>query len=78
MEEMELLFPRAKKEVWVKSRDVRVMEAGERSSLASDVLDLVELGMEEWELTEEEVLQSEKQVQGYVLCFRLRDKEERH
>ena len=34
MEEMELLLPRAKKEVWVRRRVVRVMAVGERSIVA--------------------------------------------
>lgn len=35
MEEMELLVPRAKKDVWARRRDVRVMDVGERSMRAA-------------------------------------------
>jgi hypothetical protein len=34
MEEMELLLPRAKKEVWARRKVVRVMAVGERSMRA--------------------------------------------
>jgi hypothetical protein len=37
MEEMELLLPRAKKEVWERRRVVRVTAVGERSIRASEV-----------------------------------------
>jgi hypothetical protein len=34
MEEMELLLPRAKKDVWERRREVRVIAVGERSMRA--------------------------------------------
>jgi hypothetical protein len=37
MEEIELLVPRAKKEVWERRRVVRVTAVGERSIRASEV-----------------------------------------
>jgi hypothetical protein len=76
MEEIELLFPRAKKEVWVRRRVVSVMAVGVRSRRAGEGVSYV--GWREWwrRLTEEEVLQSEEQVEGYVLRFCLGEEEE--
>ena len=87
MEEIELLFPRAKKEVWVRRRVVRVTAVGVRSRRAVWGWGLA-LGVQREErvwwcgdemgwLTEEEVLESEEEVEGYVLCFCLREQEER-
>lgn len=87
MEEMELLFPRAKKEVWVRRRVVRVAAVGVRSRRAVGVWGLARCvkrdgvdgrcGDQMGWLTEEEVLESEEEVEGYVLCFCLREQEER-
>jgi hypothetical protein len=41
---MELLFPRAKKEVWVRRSVVRVIADGERSRRAGKVNQLVRFG----------------------------------
>jgi hypothetical protein len=48
MEEIELLFPRAKKEVWVRRRVVRVTAVGVRSRRA--VGGVVSLWYSEWEI----------------------------
>ena len=84
MEEIELLFPRAKKEVWVRKRVVRVTAVGVRSRRAvwgwvvsAWCAERGGCGGKMGWLTKEEVLESEEEVEGYVLCFCLREQEER-
>ena len=73
---MELLFPRAKKDVWERRRVVSVTAVGERSMRADEVR--YRIRQEVDGLTEEEELEAEDEVERYVMGLCLGEEEERH